>query len=147
MTTPTGQRIFTIQKANQAVRELRRTLPALRRALRRAEQMEDRLEVLDLICSRAISPDNPDLQEYLSLRLRYHRAVSELDDRLRQLAAKGYLLRDLDKGVVHFRGRRAGKRVFLCWREGEAEISHWHARGQESAGEDQRQRIDEHDDF
>ncbi|GJM43279.1 MAG: hypothetical protein DHS20C21_01210 [Gemmatimonadota bacterium] len=141
-------RVFSIAKANQAVRELRRTLPALRRAVRNVEHMEERLEVLDLICNRAVSADNPDLKEYLSTRERYHRVLAELSSKLATLDEKGYLLRDLEKGVVHFVARRAGEHVLLCWREGEPEVAHWlPLNGQGAPDEQQRQRIDKNDEF
>ncbi|HMB69226.1 MAG TPA: DUF2203 family protein [bacterium] len=148
MASRTGQPIFTIQKANEAVQELRRSLPALRRTLRRIERMEDRLLTLDLICDRTVSPENPDLQDYLSLRLRYHRTISGFQEKLDALATRGYLLRDLEKGVVHFLGRREGHRVLLCWREGEPEIRHWHPlRGHDAPDEEQRHRIKKGEDF
>ena len=119
-------RIFTIREANEAAQELRQTLPAMRRTLQEIERLEDRLEVLDLICSRAVSSENPDVQEYLALRVRYHRKISEFEGMLSSLEAQGYLLRDLDKGVVHFPARRGKQDVLLCWTEGEREIRHWH---------------------
>jgi hypothetical protein len=119
-------RIFTIREANEAVHELRRTLPALRRTLHEVEKLEDRLEVLELICNRSVSAENPDLQEYLATRVRYHRKISEFEGMLAGLEAEGYLLRDLDKGVVHFPARRGGDGILLCWSEGEKEIRHWH---------------------
>ena len=110
--------------------------------------MEDRLEVLDLICNRAISAGNPDLQEYLTLRVRYHRTIADFESKLTRLREKGHLLRDLEKGVVHFVGRRGGEQVLLCWREGEPEISHWHSlRGKGGDNEDQRQHIEKHEEF
>jgi hypothetical protein len=119
-------RIFTIPEANETLTGLRRTLPSMRRRLLRIERMENRLEVLDLICDRSVSHTNPDLRELLSLRVRYHRALAGFEEILRTLERQGYLLRDLDKGVVHFLGRLNEERVLLCWREGEREITHWH---------------------
>lgn len=119
-------RIFTIQEANEAVSELRQTLPAMRRILRDIERIEDRLEVLDLICDRAVSSDNPDLREFLSAKVRYHRRITEFEGMLGSLDSQGYLLRDLDKGIVHFPARRGPETVLLCWNEGERAVAHWH---------------------
>lgn len=142
------QQIFSIQKANRAVKELRRTLPALRRTLYRIESMERRLEVLNLICDREVSADNADLQEYLSCRARYHRTIGEFRATLTRLEEKGYLVRDLEKGVVHFIGRRAGQHVLLCWREGEPEIRHWHPlRSHGLPDERGRKKIENLDEF
>jgi len=148
MDSPVEQRVFSVQKANQAVKELRRMLPALRRLLRRVEQLEDRLEVLNLICNRSVTSENPDLQEYLTCRARYHRTIGEFEAALGHLERKGYLIRDLEKGVVHFAGRRDGREVLLCWREGEPDISHWHPQpGRGAPDERRRRRIDDRDEF
>lgn len=120
-------RIFTIREANEAVQELRQTLPALRRTLHDLEKLEDGLEVLDLICNRSVSAGNPDLKEYFAAKMRYHRKISKFEGILGGLEAEGYLLRDLEKGIVHFPARRGEEGILLCWSEGEKEIKHWHA--------------------
>ena len=120
-------RVFTLAQANRAIDELKKTLPLLRKILRDIEKIEERLEVLDLICNRSVSSNNPDLQEYLKLRVRYHRKIAEFEGILGHLDDSGYLLRDLDKGIVHFIGRRKDENVLLCWKEGEKKVSHWHS--------------------
>ena len=140
-------RVFSIQEANRSIAELRKTLPALRRILGDIEKMEDRLEILHLICNRSVASDNPDLQEYLNHKVKYHRKISEFEGLLLHLEAEGYLLRDLEKGVVHFLGRKGGKNVLLCWKEGEKSISHWHSLQDGSTDEDGRRPIRNYDDF
>jgi hypothetical protein len=39
---------------------------------------------------------------------------------------RGILLRDLDRGLVDFPALREGREVYLCWIDGEADISYWH---------------------
>jgi hypothetical protein len=140
-------RVFSITEANQAITDLRKTLPALRRVLRDIEKTEDRLDILDLICNRSVVSENSDLQEYLSIKVKYHRKITEFEGMLLHMEEEGFLLRDLDKGVVHFVGRKGGKTVLLCWKEGEKKISHWHALDDQSTDEDTRRRIDNFDEF
>mgnify|MGYP003702508635 FL=1 len=140
-------RVFDIEEANRSIAELRKTLPALRRILRDIEKMEDRLQILDLICNRSVVSENPDLQEYLGKKVKYHRRIAEFEGMLLRMEEAGFLLRDLDVGVVHFLGRRSGKTVLLCWKEGEKKISHWHSLDAESTEEDTRRPIDDFDAF
>ena len=133
-------RIFTVREANEAIQELRRTLPALRRTLHDVEKLEDRLEVLDLICNRSVSAENPDLKEYLAAKLRYHRKIAEFEGMLAGLEAEGYLLRDLDKGIVHFPARRGNDGILLCWSEGEKAIRHWHPISEGASLDESRRR-------
>lgn len=39
---------------------------------------------------------------------------------------RGILLRDLDRGLVDFPSIRAGREVYLCWIDGEPDVSFWH---------------------
>jgi len=38
----------------------------------------------------------------------------------------GVLVKDVNVGLVDFPSFREGREVFLCWRYGEQEVSHWH---------------------
>jgi hypothetical protein len=119
-------RLFTLQEANAAVEDLSQLLPAMRRSIVDIENAENRLAVLDLICDRAVSSENPDLKSYLSMKVSYHRQIHEFEGMITHLQASGYLLQDLERGIVHFPSRHRGKDVVLCWVEGEARVSHWH---------------------
>ncbi|MCA9753770.1 MAG: DUF2203 family protein [Gemmatimonadetes bacterium] len=120
-------RLFTVEEANHAIKELRRTLPAMRRAVADLQGLEDRLSILDLICDRSVASENPDLREYLSTKTRYHRRVSDFERLWKTVEDSGYLLRDLERGIVHFPSLRGEEMVVLCWCEGESEVAHWHA--------------------
>jgi hypothetical protein len=53
-------------------------------------------------------------------------AFLELRAALTELQAMDVVLRDLDRGLVDFPAIRDGREVYLCWEEGEDEISFWH---------------------
>jgi hypothetical protein len=143
MASRTEVRVFSLREADSAIAELKKTLPVLRTVLRDVETAEVRLEILELICNRSVTIENPDLQEYLNHRVKYHRTISKFEEILRRMEGSGYLLRDLEKGVIHFLSRRQGRSVLLCWREGEDRVSHWHAlESNRLPKEEQRQEID-----
>ncbi|MBN2135947.1 MAG: DUF2203 family protein, partial [Acidobacteria bacterium] len=33
---------------------------------------------------------------------------------------------DLEEGLVDFRWRNGRKKAYLCWKQGEKEVLHWH---------------------
>ena len=47
------------------------------------------------------------------------RALTELD-------AADIVVRDVERGLVDFPALRDGREVYLCWEEGEDDVSHWH---------------------
>ena len=58
---------------------------------------------------------------------------------LQELEAIGCVFKGFDAGLVDFYSLRDDRPVFLCWRLGEARITHWH---ETDAGFDGRQPID-----
>ncbi len=53
-------------------------------------------------------------------------AAETLRAELAHLADLGVVLRDPDAGLVDFPGEVEGRRVWLCWREGEERVAHYH---------------------
>jgi hypothetical protein len=53
-------------------------------------------------------------------------AFLELQAAAAELDALDIVVRDLERGLVDFPAIRDGREVYLCWEEGESEISFWH---------------------
>jgi hypothetical protein len=45
---------------------------------------------------------------------------------INRIEAYGCVMKDLDLGLLDFPALRAGRPVFLCWKVGEASVTHWH---------------------
>ena len=50
--------------------------------------------------------------------------VAELVARLQEWEV---ILRDVETGLVDFISERDGRTILLCWKLGEAEVTHWHS--------------------
>jgi hypothetical protein len=57
----------------------------------------------------------------------FHYQTRQFEEKLDEMMRMGAHLKDLDAGLVDFYSRRSDEIVFLCWKEGEAEIRHWHS--------------------
>jgi hypothetical protein len=67
-------------------------------------------------------------------------ASAEITRRVRNIAALGVLVKDLDMGLIDFPTLRGGREVYLCWRLGEgSRIAWWHDVDSGFAG---RQRLE-----
>ncbi|HEX8033070.1 MAG TPA: DUF2203 domain-containing protein [Ktedonobacterales bacterium] len=67
-------------------------------------------------------------------------ASAEITRRVRNIAALGVLVKDLDTGLIDFPTLRDGREVYLCWRLGEgSRIAWWHEVDSGFAG---RQRLE-----
>jgi len=61
---------------------------------------------------------------------RRSRAFTELKAEIVQLVnrieAHGCVVKGIDVGLLDFPSMRDGRPVYLCWKAGESEITHWH---------------------
>jgi hypothetical protein len=59
------------------------------------------------------------------LRAERDSLIEKIRVELEQFQELGVELKAAD-GLVDFRALKAGRQVYLCWRFGEPEVSHWH---------------------
>ncbi len=57
---------------------------------------------------------------------RFGEQKAEIVRIINRIEAYGCLLKDLDLGLLDFPSMRDGRAVYLCWKAGETEITHWH---------------------
>ena len=68
------------------------------------------------------------------------KAEQRAKDALSEIGSIGVQVKDLDIGLLDFPCEVQGKTVLLCWKMGEASITHWHGTDEGFAG---RKLIDE----
>jgi hypothetical protein len=57
---------------------------------------------------------------------RFSEQKAEIVRIINRIEAYGCLVKDIDLGLVDFPSMRDGRAVYLCWKAGEARITHWH---------------------
>lgn len=71
----------------------------------------------------------------------FPKEMEELVTIVKKIASEGVQIKSIDNGLLDFpHVRRNGEEVFLCWKNGEAEIKFWHEIEDGFAG---RKKIDE----
>jgi hypothetical protein len=68
------------------------------------------------------------------------KAIQRVKDAIAEIDAIGVQVKDLDIGLLDFPCRVEGEILLLCWKLGEAAITHWHGESEGFAG---RKPIDE----
>jgi hypothetical protein len=113
--------LWTVERANRALPLVRRIVDDLVRA---HAEWRDIVERFTLASARntAAVPD----PEALRLQREAGRSAAEVDAFVRELAELGVECKSLDSGLVDFPSEREGRVVYLCWRQGEAQVTHWH---------------------
>jgi hypothetical protein len=110
------ERHWTVEEANEARDFVAGRLRAMRAARRRLFGSDGHAEMA------ALAPVNGGAWPGRS----HAAAAVELALGLEQLADLDIVVRDLDQGIVDFPALLEGDEVYLCWREGEPGVDHWH---------------------
>ncbi|HTZ56161.1 MAG TPA: DUF2203 domain-containing protein [Candidatus Acidoferrum sp.] len=58
---------------------------------------------------------------------RFGELKSEIVRLIHRIESLGCIVKDIDLGLVDFPSTRSGEAIYLCWKAGEARITHWHA--------------------
>ncbi|MEW4569170.1 DUF2203 domain-containing protein [Tautonia sp. JC769] len=123
---PPDRRYFTVEEANRALPLVRAIVADIVRQWQVVSDLEQRLTpVLDR--RRTTRPDDDPYDAELESR-RTELAAEQANFRryLHELEALGVELKGAHNGLCDFPSLKDGREVYLCWKLGESEVSHWH---------------------
>jgi hypothetical protein len=106
-------RVFTLDQANRA-------LPLVGRIVADVVRTYESLSQWHLQVEKAAGRDLAQAEQEV------RRAQERMDDLLSELSDIGVDMKDYRVGLVDFVARHEGRDIFLCWKLGEAQITHWH---------------------
>ena len=109
---------FTAESADKCIPEITRKLKKLRK-LNKATKFLNSLEVEH-------KDDLDDFYASVSINTQFHRLSLQFYSELKRMIKKGYLVKDLEKGLVDFYAMHKDKEIILCWKFGETNIRYWH---------------------
>ncbi|MFP4599603.1 MAG: DUF2203 domain-containing protein [Persicimonas sp.] len=122
------KRYFTVEEANEMI-------PFLEAAFTRIVQMRRQIsEVYELLEMADAAPESDDFkiaQPGAAASTVHNRGtlkalIEAVEEELDRVRASGCLVKGIDTGLVDWYTHRNGRDVFLCWRLGEQEVTHWH---------------------
>lgn len=117
-----GVQLFTLAEANRTLPLVRRIVEDLIVEYPRWRAAVSRFELL-AGGARAEWGETPEL---VAAREDVTRCAEGINRCLQELDAVGCVFKGFDAGLVDFYSLREDRLVFLCWRLGEDEITHWH---------------------
>jgi hypothetical protein len=110
-------RYFTPAEANAL-------LPLVRAVIKdAAERARLHNEVVDQLND---SVEEEDAELWARRKQEARRLRDEVETLIEQLGEEGVEVKGLSPGLVDFPALHGGVEVFLCWKEGETTITHWH---------------------
>jgi hypothetical protein len=137
--------IFTLEAANALLPRVRELVAV---QMDRRKYIEERLaKLVERVgeVPEAISIEDDDPPDVSQMKQELLERVAEYQDNWRNLEEIGGVLKDARSGLVDFYGRVDGQLVWLCWKYGEDEITHYHGldegfSGRKTIGTSLRQR-------
>lgn len=121
-------KMLTREEANSLLPHVRLLLKSLRELRSAVLRIQAQIEIEEMTGSDAQGGLSPAAQAAITKQMEaFHYQTRRFEDRLEELVQMGAHLKDLDAGLVDFYSQRGQEIVFLCWKEGEAEVQHWHS--------------------
>ncbi|TNF25140.1 MAG: DUF2203 family protein [Deltaproteobacteria bacterium] len=120
-----GRRLYTVGEANALIPHLLRCFAQLDEGRAEMQELVDVLTPLGVKIGHVVPPSvaaDPRVRPHLESLMQLN---EQLQLMLNELAELGVEVKGLD-GLVDVRSRHEGRIVYLCWRRGESEFSHWH---------------------
>jgi hypothetical protein len=112
----THKRHYSLEEATEALPLVVELIERMRRARTRLTDAEARAALSDATPTNGGGDPGRTVSE----------GFLELRESLIGLQAMDVVLRDLETGLIDFPSLRDGREVYLCWQEGEDEITFWH---------------------
>ncbi len=115
-------RYFTLEEANATLPYVRSIVTDVVGAY---AEWRDHVARYEVMAANSRS-DVGETEVQVTLRTEIDRIAKRIGGFLSELEKVGCTFKGLDDGLVDFLSIRDGRDVFLCWKLGESEISHWH---------------------
>jgi len=117
-------KLFTIEQANAMLPLVRAITSDLATLAREVVERRHRLAVLT--AGREWKPGDPYSDELAEIEARLERDAQRLQEYVEELRELGVEPKGAVDGLVDFPSLMDGRIVFLCWKLGEPEVTHWH---------------------
>lgn len=117
------QRLFTVEEANAMlplVRAIAADIAALSESL-----LERRERLQQMLADRPALRRDPYSEELLQVQREMEADAERLQEFVQELRDLGVEAKG-PQGLVDFPSLMEGRVVYLCWKLGESEVSHWH---------------------
>jgi len=112
------EHLFTVESANQALVLVRQVVEDIVLCYQRVTSLAERRDQL--------AGSNAAPKALQTIAAEMDSAAQRLKKLQGELEDVGCELKDWSQGLVDFPAMRAGKKILLCWKLGEASITHWH---------------------
>lgn len=121
-------KMMTLEEANAALPQVRKVLKSLREIRDKVLRIQAQIEIEEMTGTDTKGRLSPSAQKAVTLQMEeFQVQTHRFEELLESLFQLGAHLKDLNQGLIDFYSLRGQEIVFLCWKEGESEITYWHS--------------------
>jgi len=131
-----NRKYFTLEQANRALPLVKRIVADITQEYAKWREQVQQYELV-AAGSRGDGPESP---EQVTLRRGIDDSARHINGYVEELTQIGCVFKGFEEGLVDFYCQKDDRDIFLCWKHGEPEVSHWHELDAGFAG---RQPIEE----
>lgn len=119
---------WTLDAARAALPEVKRRLADARTHLAAMRAAEEQLNDLRIVHGeQVLALASPGHQEFRAFLEAFNASREALGQAILGLSQLGVEVKDVEEGLVDFRGRVGATPAYLCWKDGEDDVAWWHA--------------------
>ncbi|MGH7830680.1 MAG: DUF2203 domain-containing protein [Candidatus Binatia bacterium] len=114
-------RLFTVEEANDLLPAIHPLMDRISESVALLRERSERV-----IREERLSPDSPELMERLKRDDSIAGIIREVQELVDKVNSLGCVCKGVEEGLVDFPCQFGEEIVFLCWRQGERSVEHWH---------------------
>lgn len=120
-------KMLTLEEANAALPQIKAILKSLRNLRDRVLRIQAQIEIEEMTGTGSDGRLSPNAQNAITLQMdEFQVHTHQFENLLEELFEMGAHLKDLSTGLIDFYSLRGREVVFLCWKESEPKVEHWH---------------------
>ena len=119
-------KIFTAEEAKAFLPQVSSALVQLQEKRRRIDLKQVEIDLMEIV-NVGSAPVAVGGRQRIDERMSdLNRLISEYTELFEKIESWGPVVKDVDQGLIDFYHVKDQQLVFLCWKQGEAQIGYWH---------------------
>lgn len=119
-------KVFTVEEAKALLPQVSSALVQLQEKKRKIDLKQVEIDLMEIVGVGSAPVAAGNRQKMDATVNDLNRLVTQYTELFEEIENWGPIVKDVDQGLIDFYHVRNQQLVFLCWKQGESQIEHWH---------------------